>query len=374
MFERTLKSIILDKMFTKKAIIIVGARQVGKTTLIKEILQGREYLFFDGDDLPTRSLFTRIGTEEIRTIVGSHTIVFIDEAQRIPDIGITLKIIIDQMPHVQVIATGSSAFDLNNKLQEPLTGRKWEYQLYPISWEEYEHKVGYLGGEQQLHNRLIYGMYPDVIVQQGNEPEVLKNLVSSYLYKDVLAFTDIKQSEVLDKLLTALALQVGNEVNYNELAGLVEINKVTVQKYVEILEQSYIIFRLTSFSRNVRNEIKKNRKIYFYDNGVRNAIMSNFSHLDIRADKGALWENFLMSERKKYHEYHSFFTKMHFWRTKQQQEVDCVEEKDGKVRGFEFKWKEQKVRLPKSFLDAYNAEAKIIHRNNFREFVMPKSL
>jgi len=216
---------------------------------------------------------------------------------------------------------------------------------------------------------LLYGFYPDVINNQGKEREVLKNLVNSYLYRDILAFSDIRKPEVLEKLLQALALQMGNEVNFHELSQLIGINKVTVQKYIEILEQGYIVFRLNSFSRNIRNEIKQNRKIYFYDNGIRNMIIGNFNQLDLRQDKGALWENFLVSERRKQNIYKDTFAKMYFWRTIQQQEVDFVEENNGKILGFEFKWKNRNDKLPQSFIAAYNAEGKVIHRENFREFV-----
>ncbi len=371
MIERTLEPILQEKEHSRKAIVLMGARQVGKTTLLKKILAHKEYYFLNADDYSVRELLTQPNTEEIRTIIGDHTHVFIDEAQRVPDIGLTLKIIIDQFPHVQLYVSGSSSFDLGNRLQEPLTGRKWEYELFPISWEEYEHNLGYLKSQQQLENRLIYGMYPEVINNPGKEAIVLRDLVNSYLYKDILAFAHIRKPEILEKLVQALALQVGSEVNYNELAQLIQVNKSTIQSYIQVLEKGYLIFRISSFSRNLRNEIKRNRKIYFYDNGIRNAIINNINQLDLRTDKGALWENFLMSERRKYHGYHSLFSKMYFWRNPQKQEVDCVEEKDGRVRGYEFKWKEQKVKLPKTFTEAYNAEGKVIHRGNFREFVMP---
>ncbi|MFV0266961.1 MAG: ATP-binding protein [Draconibacterium sp.] len=211
-----------------------------------------------------------------------------------------------------------------------MTGRKWEYELFPISWEEYENKIGFIKAEQQLENRLLYGFYPEVINNQGKERETLKNLVASYLYRDILAFSDIRKPEVLDQLLQALALQMGNEVNYNELSQLIGVNKITIQNYIDILEKGYIVFRLNSFSRNLRNEIKQNRKIYFYDNGIRNMIIGDFKPLNLRLDKGALWENFLVSERLKQNIYKDTFARTYFWRTQQQQEIDFVEEKDGK--------------------------------------------
>ncbi len=370
MFDRTIGARIIDKINSGKAIVLVGARQVGKTTLLKEILNDKEYLFLDADDPSTRNLLKSPTTEQIRTILGDYKYIFLDEAQRIRGIGLTLKIITDQFNGVQLFVSGSSSFDLGNALNEPLTGRKWEYELFPISWEEYEKKIGYVKSEQQIENRLIYGMYPEVINNQGNERETLKNLVNSYLYRDLLSFSEIRKPEVLEKLLQALALQVGSEVNYNELSSLIGINKITVQKYIQILEQGYIIFKLNSFSRNIRNEIKQNRKIYFYDNGIRNMLIGNFNHLDLRIDKGALWENFLVSERRKQNLYKDTFAKMYFWRTKQQQEIDFVEEKNGEITAFEFKWHKNKSKLPKTFTEEYNASGRFVDRGNFREFVV----
>ncbi len=373
MYKRTLENKIASRLGGQKAIIVVGARQVGKTTLIKKVLEGKDYLFLDGDDPFVRKMLDSPNTEEIKTIIGKHKFIFIDEAQRINSIGLTLKIITDQIKDVQILVSGSSSFDIGNKLNEPLTGRKWEYELFPISWEEFEDTEGYLKASQQLENRLIYGFYPEVLNNKGQEKEVLKNLIGSYLYRDILAFSDIRKPEILDNLVLALALQVGNEVNYNELASTIGVNKLTVQKYIDILEKGYVVFRLKSFSRNLRNEIKRNRKIYFYDNGIRNAIIGNFSPLEMRNDIGALWENFLISERLKQNIYKQTFARMYFWRTKQQQEVDFVEEKDGKIYGFEFKWKAKPShKLPLTFVKTYNAQTKIIDKDNFREFVVVK--
>jgi len=369
MFDRTIENTIKEKINGGKAIVVVGARQVGKTTLLNNILKDKDFLFLDADDPSTRSLLQSPTTEQIRTFIGDYKYIFLDEAQRIPGIGLTLKIITDQFKKVQLFVSGSSSFDLGNELNEPLTGRKWEYELFPISWEEYENKIGFIKSEQQIENRLLYGLYPEVINNQGKERETLKNLVNSYMYRDILAFSDIRKPEVLEKLLQALALQMGSEVNYNELSQLIGINKITVQKYIDILEKGYIVFRLNCFSRNIRNEIKQNRKIYFYDNGIRNMIIGNFSQLDLRVDKGALWENFLVSERRKQNLYKDTFAKMYFWRTKQQQEIDFVEENNGQIVGFEFKWNYKKTKFPQNFMEAYKAEGYVIDRNNFREFV-----
>ena len=373
MYQRILENIVKEKIGSGKAIIIVGARQVGKTTLIKSLLKEKEYLFFDADDQTIRKLLSGPNTEQIRTFLGDYETVFVDEAQRIENIGLTLKIITDQFKHVQLFVSGSSSFDLGNKLNEPLTGRKWEYELFPISWEEFEKKEGFVKAEQQIENRLLSGFYPEVLNNNGKERDILKNLASSYLYRDILAFSEIRKPEILDNLLLALALQVGSEVNYNELAQTIGVNKITIQKYIDILEKGYIVFRLNSFSRNLRNEIKRNRKIYFYDNGIRNIIIGNFNQLKLRTDVGALWENFLISERVKQNVYKDTFARMYFWRTKQQQEIDFVEEKDGGIFGFEFKWKSKsKTKLPETFIKTYDAETKIIDRNNFREFVIIK--
>ena len=226
MFSRTLENTIKEKINSGKAIVVVGARQVGKTTLMKEILKEKEHLFLDADDPTTRSLLSNPNTEQIGTLIGDSKCIFLDEAQRIPGIGLTLKIITDQFKDVQLFVSGSSSFDLGNELNEPLTGRKWEYEMFPISWEEYENRIGFIKSEQQLENRLLYGFYPEVINHQGKERETLKNLVNSYLFRDILAFSDIRKPEVLEKLLQALSLQMGSEVNYNELSQLVGINKI----------------------------------------------------------------------------------------------------------------------------------------------------
>ncbi len=371
MYTRYLSEIIKNRIGSGKAIVVIGPRQVGKTTLIESILETKDYLLLDGDDPKTRTLLTEPNTEEIRTLIGKYKFVFIDEAQRIEGIGLTMKIITDRFKEVQLFASGSSSFDLTNKINEPLTGRKWEYQLFPISWEEYEKHHGYLYAEQQLENRLLYGFYPDVLNNSGDEINVLRNLVNSYLYRDILSYSDIRKPEVLDKLVQALALQVGSEVSYSELAQIVNVDKNTISKYIDILQKGYIVFKLSSFSRNVRNEIKTNKKIYFYDNGIRNMIIGNFNPIDLRTDKGALWENFLISERVKQIEYKQSLARIYFWRTKQQQEVDFVEEKSGEIFGYEFKWnKRRNSKLPKTFTETYNAKSSVIDKNNFREFVL----
>jgi len=371
MYRRTLTNVVKHKIGKGKAILLIGPRQVGKTTLIKSQLIDEDHLFLDADDPTVRNLLQSPNTEQLKSIIAKHKIVFIDEAQRISGIGLTMKIIVDQFKDVQLIVSGSSSFDLSNELNEPLTGRKWEYELLPISWEEYEDKHGYIIAEQQLENRLLYGFYPDVLNNAGEEKEILKQLVNSYLYRDILAYSKIRKPEILEKLVQALALQIGSEVNYNELAQTVGVDKNTISSYIDILEKGYVVFKLGSYSGNLRNEIKKNKKIYFYDNGVRNMILGNFNTLNLRQDLGALWENFLIAERIKQNLYKNSLAKIYFWRTKQQQEVDLVEEKEGHITGYEFKWKQKKnVRLPRTFVNAYKASEKVIDKSNFRDFII----
>ena len=371
MITRTLAKRIRNKIGKGKAIMVIGPRQVGKTTLIRNELANQDIAFFDGDDPTVRNLLDSPNTEKIRSLIGNKKVVFIDEAQRINGIGLTLKIITDQFKDVQLWISGSSSFTLAHELNEPLTGRKWQYEMYPISWEEFQNHVGFLKAEQSLTTRLIYGFYPDVINNPGEEKEILKNLVDSYLYRDILSYAEIRKPEVLEKLVQALALQIGSEVNYNELSQIVGVDKNTIQRYISILEKGYVIFKLPSFSSNIRNEIKKNKKIYFYDNGIRNMIIGNFNDINIRQDKGGLWENFLISERIKQNEYKITLAKSYFWRTTQQQEVDYVEAINQEIFGYEFKWNpKKKVRLPKTFVEKYDAQEKLINIENFREFVI----
>jgi len=373
LYNRTLLATIQEKMGKGKAIILLGPRQVGKTTLIKTLLKKTTYLFLDADDPTVQTLLSNPNTAQLNNIIGNHSVVFIDEAQRLHNIGITLKLITDQFKEVQLLVSGSSAFELVNQTNEPLTGRKWQYNLYPLSWEEIEQTLGFVKAHQQLQLRLVFGSYPDVLNYSNDAQEILQNLVNSYLYKDILAFSGIRKPEILEKLLQALAFQIGNEVSYNELAQTVGVDKNTINNYITLLEQGFVIFKLKSFSRNLRNEIKYNQKIYFYDVGVRNAIIGNFSTHNLRQDIGQLWENFLISERLKQNMYYKINSKGYFWRTVHQQEIDYVEEGNGIITGYEIKWNaKSKVKKHKSFMEKYNAEIHTINQDNFRDFIVFK--
>lgn len=373
MIERTLYSEIERKLFSGKAIIIIGARQTGKTTLLKNFVKNKENVkWFNADEADTIALFENSSSTRFKAIFADKKIVVIDEAQRISDIGIKLKIIIDQLPETQLIVTGSSSFDLSNKINEPLTGRKWEYQLFPVSFSEMVNYHGFETENRLLTHRLLYGYYPEVVSNQGNEKEILKQLSDSYLYKDILMWERIKKPEKIIKLLQALALQIGSEISYNNLAILLEMDNQTVEKYIQLLEQTYIIFRLPAFSRNSRKELKRGRKIYFYDTGIRNALIANFSLPEIREDIGALWENFLISERMKFLKYNNMWANSYFWRTQDQQEIDYIEEMDGVLYAYEIKWNSKKQpSISKTFAKTYpNHQYKIINTKNYEEFLL----
>jgi len=373
MIHRKLEKIINSKLNRGKAIIIMGARQVGKTTMLREqFSDSSETVWLNGDDPDVHALFENITSTRLMSVFGAKKYIIFDEAQRIKNIGVKLKLITDQMPEIQLIASGSSSFDLSNKINEPLTGRKWEYNMYPLSFEEMVTHHGLLEEKRLIPHRLVYGYYPDVVSNPGDEIEILRGLSDSYLYKDVLAWERIKKSEKLVKLLQALAYQVGSQVSYNELGQLCGLDTKTVEKYITLLEECYIIFRLYSFSRNLRDELKTSKKIYFYDNGIRNALISSYSIAEKRSDIGALWENFIISERKKKLEYDLIYRHSWFWRTFSQKEIDYVEVGDGKIYAYEFKWNPKaKHKTPKQFLEAYpESSFQVIHRDNIEDFLL----
>lgn len=375
MIPRLLQKTIESRLFAGKAIIVIGARQVGKSTLFKLILEKQDYkaLQLNCDEPEVRDMLSNINTAELRLLIADNRIVVIDEAQRVENIGMTLKLITDNFPDVQLLVTGSSSFELQDKLNEPLTGRKYEYHLYPISTAELMASNGLLGVKQTLEQRLVYGSYPDILNHADDAKELLMNLAGSYLYKDLLTLESVRRPVLLGKLLTALALQVCREVSYNELAQTVGTDNKTIEKYIDLLEKCYIVFRLNGFNRNLRSELKKSKKIYFFDNGIRNAILQNFAPLSLRQDAGALWENFIISERIKRNHYLGRYVNSYFWRTTQQQEIDYVEECDGQFSIFEMKWNPRRAntQFPSSFLTAYDVKEKaVVTPENWIEWVV----
>lgn len=373
MIIRTLHDIIEKRLFKGKAILLFGPRQSGKSTLIESILQDKDHLYLNGDDADVRDILTNTTATKLRTLVGNQKILFIDEAQRIPNIGLTLKLFTDQIKDVQVIASGSSAFELSSQVNEPLTGRKYEFMLYPLSFAELVKYHGLIQEKRLIEQRMIYGYYPEIVIKTGEEGELLKLLAGSYLYKDLLMLEQVKKPLILEKLIKALALQVGSEINYQELGQTIGSDSKTVDKYIDLLEKTFVVFRLPAFSRNVRNEIKKGKKVYFFDCGIRNAVINNFKPLGARTDVGALWENYVLAERMKYLRYNNLEVDQYFWRTAQQQEIDLIEDNGEALTAFEFKWnKKAKVRFPQTFIDNYSGSTTfVISPDNVEEFLLP---
>ncbi len=375
MIRRLLTPRLEPFLGSKKALIIVGPRQVGKTTLIRALAQtfNLNPLWLSGDDPQIRAMLHDISTPQLKIIAGNHKTLVVDEAQRLHNAGLTLKLITDQLEGVQLLVTGSSSIDLAAETKESLVGRKFEFLLLPLSFREMSDHHGYLNERSLLEHRMLYGYYPEVV--NSTDPKlsqrVLNELTDGLMYKDLLMLDSLKKPTLLVKILQALALQIGSEVSYHEIGQLVGADQVTVERYISLLEQAYIVFRLPAFSRNLRNEIKRCRKVYFYDNGIRNSILRNFAPLDLRQDTGALWENFLMVERLKYNLYNDQFCNAYFWRTVTQQKIDYIEEKDGVLQAFEFKWQAKKKKaFPASFLEAYpGTQTVIVERENFSSFL-----
>lgn len=373
MIQRKLSQTIEQDFFKQKIIVVLGPRQVGKTTLMKQIVGSSDsVLMFNCDNLDERTALENKNTTELRHLFGDHKIVMIDEAQRVKNIGLTLKIAADTIPDVQVIATGSSSLDIGHEINEPATGRLREYKLFPFSWQELAASSSVQAEHRLLEYRMVYGMYPEVVTNSDDAKRILKTLTNSYLYKDLLSYKGVRKPDVLQRLVQAIALQLGSEVSYNELSRLVGLDKETVENYVDLLEKCFIVFRLGSLSRNLRKEIRKGKKIYFYDNGIRNAILSNFAPLSLRQDVGALWENFMVSERLKYNAYHEYYPQSYFWRTLDQQEVDLIEEEDGQIKAYEFKWNAhlKKIKQPAAFIESYpQSQWQVITPGNYRSFI-----
>lgn len=378
MYKRLLQKNIREKFFKGKIVIITGARQTGKTTLALEIIKNftqKETRLFNCDNPADRQELSNKNLEFLQQLVGRAKIILIDEAQKVENIGATLKLLVDfYKTKKQFIVTGSSSINLLDDTQEPLTGRKFVYNLFPLSLEEIFPRKNYLTFIKELESLLIFGSYPEVVSQKAfqDKQEILQELASSYIYKDILEFQKVKSSDFLLKLLKALALQIGSQVSYNELANLIGIDKKTIEKYIDLLEKSFVIFRLPPYSKNKRREIAKLKKIYFYDLGIRNAVINNFNFLEDRNDVGVLWENFMIIERMKYRAYHKIYADQYFWRTYDGSEVDLVEEYSGKLSGFEFKWSKQKTRIkkPAIWLEYPKSSYQLITMRDLKEFVI----
>ncbi len=372
MIHRIIEQLIKNDFGRGKIIVLIGARQVGKTTLFDSVVRGSSnVLKLNCDNYDDRSDLENKTSTELSQLVGNHEVVIIDEAQRAKNIGLSLKLLADLKLPMQILVTGSSSLTLANEINEPATGRLIEYNLFPLSLAELMQHTSPREEKRLLEQRMIYGLYPEVVTTPGDAKRILVNLANNYLYRDLLEYRGVKKPEVLQKLVRALALQIGSEVSYNELSRTVGVDKATVESYIDLLEKCFVVFRLPAYSNNIRSEIKRGRKIYFYDNGIRNALLSNFAPLELRDDVGMLWENMMVSERIKRNSYCRNYAQMYFWRTQQQQEVDFIEEQDGRLTAFEFKWNSlKKAKLPKTFIDNYpNTDFKVITPNNYVEFV-----
>lgn len=376
MIERALLQPILNKLTTTtKIVIIYGARQTGKTTLARAIIDRLKIktLSINADESKYRKVLASQDLEKLKSLIGDHQLLFIDEAQRIPEIGLNLKIINDGLPKLKILTTGSSSYELANKISEPLTGRAWTYTLYPLSIMELKRTHSNFTLNDQLETRLIYGSYPEVYSTIGtlDKIDLLRTIERAYLYKDALDLTIMKNSAKMSDLLKLLAFQIGNEVSIQELAINLEMSRETVDRYIDLLEKSFVIYRLSGFSRNLRKEVSKMDKIYFYDLGIRNAIIDNFHDLNDRNDIGQLWENFLISERMKYLEYKNIYASRYFWRIYTGSQIDYIEEGNGELRGYEIKWRMTKTKTPDAWKKTYpDAKYTIINRDNYLDFVI----
>lgn len=362
MIHRFIEKDILERLLRNnsvhKIVIVYGARQVGKTTLVKQLLQALPSLrseYFNCDYHDVQSLFAWENAGNLSNVVKNLDLLVLDEAQRIANIGLVLKILHDEFPGLIVIATGSSSFELSNRVSEPLTGRKVVYNLYPLTFQELNQSETLIARARNLNRVLRFGLYPSVILEDDKQAqETLYEITSSYLFRDILEFQQLKRPEILLSLLRLLAFQVSGEVSFTELAGKLRVDQTVIQRYIQLLEDSFVIFRLPALKKNLRNEIGKSRKIYFWDIGIRNAIIQSLNPLDIRDDAGALWENFCIAERLKLLAYNKVKVSSYFWRTYGQNEIDYIEEAGSSYKAFEFKWKAKKLKaFPTDFLEAY---------------------
>ncbi|MDP4913618.1 MAG: AAA family ATPase [Saprospiraceae bacterium] len=371
---RELSNLILKKLQPNKVVILSGARRVGKTMLVKEILANlnEPILRLNGDDIHVHDKLSIRSIENYKQILGTYKLLYIDKAQKIPEIGLKLKLMIDEIEGLRIIISGSSSFDINKNAGEPLTGRKYTFTLYTLSENEYTQIENNINKMDKVRERLIFGNYPELLHLPDRQDKVdyLNEMISSYLLKDILVYEHIKNSQKIFNLLRLIAFQIGGEVSLQELGIQLGISKNTVEKYLDLLSKVFILHKVEGFSRNLRKEITKNSRWYFLDNGIRNAVIANFNPLQARNDIGALWENYMISERLKYQEYRRISSNNYFWRTYEQQEIDWVEERDGSLFGYEFKWKEEKVKIPTQWKSAYpDASFELININNFSEWL-----
>jgi len=373
--KRELSDSILNKLQPNKVVVVYGARRVGKTILVKNILRTikEPVLILNGEDINVHDKLAIRSIENYKQIIGTHKLIYIDEAQKIPDIGLNLKLIIDEIPGLKIIISGSSSLDIDKNAGDPLTGRKYTFNLYSLSEKEYNQIENPIEKIDKVRERLVFGNYPELthLADKKDKIDYLNEMVSSYLLKDILAYENIKNSHKIFNLLRLIAFQIGGEVSLQELGKQLSVSKNTVEKYLDLLSKVYILHKVEGFSKNLRKEITKNARWYFLDNGIRNAVIANFNSIESRNDIGQLWENYMISERMKYLEYRNISCNHYFWRTYDQQEIDWVEEREGSLFAYEFKWKEMKVKKPTQWNKAYpEASFDVIHINNFQKWIV----
>lgn len=372
--ERTAESLINNKLRAGKVVILLGARRVGKTFILNDIMKEtkEKFIYWNGEDFAVHDLLKQRSIRNYKNIIGDASLLIIDEAQHIPEIGFVLKLIVDSFEKLQIIVTGSSSFDISNRTGEPLTGRKYEIQLFPVSEFEYSKFEKPEERSDNLRQRLVYGCMPELInyPNEKDKEEYLRALVNSYLLKDILALENIRNSSKIFNLVKLIAFQVGSEISLEELGRQLSMSKNTVEKYLDLLSKMFVVYKLTAYSKNLRKEIVKNSKCYFLDNGIRNAIIANFKPLTSRNDIGALWENYIISERIKFQSYNGMIVNNYFWRTYDQQEIDLVEEREGNLFAFELKWKESKTKIPTAWEKAYpDSQFKVITQKNYFDWI-----
>lgn len=373
--ERSITQLILGNLKPNKVVVLLGARRTGKSVLIKKIISilNEKHLFLDGDDFTTLSLFEPRTIENFRLLLGSTKLLVIDEAQQIHDLGKSLKLIVDHIPDIKILITGSSAFDISNKTGEPLTGRKTTFHIFPFAQAEYNAQETIIETTGRLNERLIFGCYPELVHLSDKNEKILylKEIVSSYLLKDILTFEGIRNAEKILQLLKLIAFQIGKGVSLHELGRQLGLHKNTVEKYLDLLSKTFVIYNINAFSRNLRNEISKSKRWFFYDNGIRNTIIENLNDISLRNDVGELWENYIFSERIKYQNNTQMLGSNYFWRTYQQQEIDWIEEREGKLFAYEMKWNpDKKVKIPTGWKSAYpESSFEVITPKNYLHWI-----